>query len=135
VNKGSGRKHSLGPDPGSPVHRRRSECKSPSCEPPERSRDRDLKAGIVDEHLVAALRSVTEEHRICVDTFKEGHYFLPGIPDGPLVPDGYSEAGVLFRRYTRSSTEVSHRTDRGDSQSRASINVDVKFAQLLLDGG
>ena len=56
---------------------------------------RDLKAGIVDERLVAALRTVAKEHKICVDAFKEGHYFLPGIPDGPLIPDGYGEAGGM----------------------------------------
>lgn len=56
---------------------------------------RDLKAGIVDERLVATLRTVTEEHKICVGAFKEGHFFLPGVPDGPLIPDGYGEAGGL----------------------------------------
>ena len=55
----------------------------------------DLKAGIVDERVVFALRAITEEHRICVDAFKEGHYFLPGVEDGPLIPDGYGEAGGL----------------------------------------
>lgn len=55
----------------------------------------DLREGIVDERLVATLQTVTKEHRICVDTFKEGHSFLPGIPDGPLIPDGYGEAGGL----------------------------------------
>ena len=55
----------------------------------------DLKAGVVDERLVAALQAVTEEHRICVDAFKEGHYFLPGVPDGPFIPDSYGEAGGL----------------------------------------
>ncbi len=55
----------------------------------------DLEAGIVDERLVAALRTVAEEHRICVDAFKEGHYFLPGVPDGPFIPTGYGEAGGL----------------------------------------
>lgn len=55
----------------------------------------DLKAGIVDPRLVATLRLVVQEHRICVDAFKEGHYFLPGVPDGPLIPDDYGEAGGL----------------------------------------
>ena len=55
----------------------------------------DLETGIVDERLVAALRSVAGEHRICVDAFKEGHYFLPGVPDGPRIPEGYGEAGGL----------------------------------------
>ena len=55
----------------------------------------DLEAGVVDERLVAALQAVTEEHRICVDAFKEGHYFLPGVPDGPFIPDSYGNAGGL----------------------------------------
>jgi hypothetical protein len=55
----------------------------------------DLKAGIVDKRLVATLQTVAEEHRICVDAFKEGHYFLPGVKDGPLIPDSYGEAGGL----------------------------------------
>ncbi len=55
----------------------------------------DLRAGIVDERLVSTLQAVAEEHSICVDAFKEGHYFLPGVPDGPLIPDGYGEAGGL----------------------------------------
>ena len=55
----------------------------------------DLKAGIVDERLVTTLQAITEEHRVCVDAFKEGHYFLPGVPDGPLIPDSYGNAGGL----------------------------------------
>jgi hypothetical protein len=55
----------------------------------------DLEAGIVDERLVAALQAVTREHRICVDAFKEGHYFFPGVPEGPRIPKGYGEAGGL----------------------------------------
>ena len=55
----------------------------------------DLEAGIVDGRLIAALRVLTREHRICVETFKEGHYFLPGVPDGPRIPEGYGEAGGL----------------------------------------
>ena len=55
----------------------------------------DLEAGIVDERLVAALQTVAREHRVCVDAFKEGHYFFPGVPDGPRIPEGYGEAGGL----------------------------------------
>ncbi len=55
----------------------------------------DLKAGVVDERLVTTLQAVTEEHRICVDAFKEGHHFLPGVPDGPYIPAGYGDAGGL----------------------------------------
>ena len=55
----------------------------------------DLESGIVDQRLVAALRVLTKEHRLCVETFKEGHYFLPGVPDGPRIPEGYGKAGGL----------------------------------------
>ena len=55
----------------------------------------DLEKGIVDERLVATLRVITKEHRICVDAFKEGHYFLPGAPEGPRIPEGYGKAGGL----------------------------------------
>jgi hypothetical protein len=56
---------------------------------------RDLEKGVVDQRLLAALRVLTKEHRICVQTFKEGHYFLPGVPDGPRIPEGYGQAGGL----------------------------------------
>jgi hypothetical protein len=56
---------------------------------------RDLERGVVDQRLVAALRVLTKRHRICVQTFKEGHYFLPGVPDGPRIPEGYGKAGGL----------------------------------------
>jgi len=55
----------------------------------------DLKAEIVDPRLVATLQVVAEKHRICVDAFKEGHYFLPGVPDRPLIPNSYGDAGGL----------------------------------------
>ena len=55
----------------------------------------DLRRGVVDGRLVATLRTVTEEHRICVDVFKEGHFFLPGVEDGPRIPEGYGKAGGL----------------------------------------
>ncbi len=57
--------------------------------------ERDLEKGVVDRRLVATLRVLTEEHRICVQTFKEGHSFLPGVPDGPRIPEGYGKAGGL----------------------------------------
>lgn len=55
----------------------------------------DLREGVADRRLVAALSAVAEERRICVDAIKEGHYFLPGVPDGPRIPEGYGEAGGL----------------------------------------
>ena len=57
--------------------------------------ERDLERGVVDRRLVASLRVLTKEHRVCVQTFKEGHYFLPGVPDGPRIPEGYGNAGGL----------------------------------------
>ena len=56
---------------------------------------RDLERGIVDQRLVETLRVLTRGHRICVQTFKAGHYFLPGVPDGPRIPEGYGKAGGL----------------------------------------
>ena len=55
----------------------------------------DLERGIVDERLVDVLGELTEKHRICVQAFKKGHYFLPGVPDGPRIPEEYGEAGGL----------------------------------------
>ncbi len=55
----------------------------------------DLRAGVVDPRLVDILRDVASEHRICVETFKEGHYFKEGVEDGPRIPDGYGRAGGL----------------------------------------
>jgi len=56
---------------------------------------RDLERGVVDKRLIAALRVLIKGHRICVQTFKEGHYFLPGVPDGPRIPEGYGKAAGL----------------------------------------
>lgn len=55
----------------------------------------DLERGVVDQRLITTLEVLTREHRICVETFKEGHYFLPGVPDGPRIPEGYGKAGGL----------------------------------------
>jgi hypothetical protein len=55
----------------------------------------DLERGVVDQRLVAALRVLSREHRICVQAFKAGHYFMPGVPDGPRIPEGYGKAGGL----------------------------------------
>jgi hypothetical protein len=55
----------------------------------------DLRAGVVDLRLVATLRAVTRKHSICVDAFKEGHYFIEGVEDGPRIPEGYGKAGGL----------------------------------------
>ena len=56
---------------------------------------RDLERGVVDQRLVATLRALTKEHRVCVQAFKEGHRFLPGVEDGPRIPEGYGKAGGL----------------------------------------
>jgi hypothetical protein len=87
----------------------------------------DLRDGAVDERLVTTLQTVAEEHRICVDAFKEGHYFLPDVEDGPLIPEGYGKAGALFSKYTRSSPEVPHRVKREDPQARIVIDVEARL--------
>jgi hypothetical protein len=56
----------------------------------------ELRAGVVASRLVRTLRTVAEEQRVCVVAFKEGHRFLPGVEDGPLIPEGYGEAGALL---------------------------------------
>ncbi len=88
---------------------------------------RDLEAGIVDERLVSSLQAVTEEHQVCVTAFKEGHYFLPGVPDTIVIPDGYGEAGALSSRYTRAGSEVPHGVERGGSQDRTLIGVEARL--------
>ena len=55
----------------------------------------DLERGVVDKRLVAALGVLTKQHRVCIDTFKKGHYFLPGVRGGPRIPEGYGKAGGL----------------------------------------
>ena len=55
----------------------------------------DLRGGVVDPRLVGALREIAQEHSICVDVFKEGHFFIQGVEDGPRIPEGYGEAGGL----------------------------------------
>lgn len=55
----------------------------------------DLEAGVVDERLASTLLTISERQTICVETFKEGHRFLPGVEDGPTIPEGYGEAGGL----------------------------------------
>ncbi|CAN5622247.1 hypothetical protein BH24ACT22_BH24ACT22_01470 [soil metagenome] len=67
----------------------------------------DLKAGIVDERLQATLLTLAREHSICVQTFKEGHRFLPNTEDGPTIPEGYGEAGGLTNtHYFGRSTDI-----------------------------
>ncbi|WP_047865545.1 hypothetical protein [Rubrobacter aplysinae] len=56
---------------------------------------RDLESGVVDERMISTLLTVSEDHGICVQTFKEGHRFLPGVEDGPTIPEGYGDAGGL----------------------------------------
>ena len=55
----------------------------------------DLENGVVDPRIVEALKAVTAEHEICVDAFKSGHYFIEGVEDTPVIPEGYGEAGGL----------------------------------------
>jgi hypothetical protein len=95
---------------------------------------RDLKAGVVDSRLLATLQAVTEEQRVCVVAFKEGHRFLPGIEDSPVIPEGYGEAGVLFSGYTRSGSKVSHYADREGPQPRSIIGVEARLVDYLLGG-
>jgi hypothetical protein len=85
----------------------------------------DLRDGVVDDRLVTTLHTVAEEHRICVDAFKEGHYFLPGVEDGPLIPEGYGKAGELFSKYTRSGSEVPGGVEQGDPRARIIVGLET----------
>ncbi|MDP8951090.1 MAG: hypothetical protein M3N18_02435 [Actinomycetota bacterium] len=94
----------------------------------------DLKAGIVDPRLVTTLQTVAEEHRICVDAFKEGHYFLPGVPDGPLIPASYGEAGGLpnTHYYGRAADirRVDGRPVRGNGDDQEVLNIGETIAGI-----
>ncbi len=91
-----------------------------------RKAEGDLRAGIVDARLVSTLQTVAEEHQICVHAFKEGHYFLPGVPESTVIPEDYSEAGV-FSEYTRSGSEVPRHAERRGYQGRAGSGVEAKL--------
>ena len=92
-----------------------------------RKAEGDLRAGIVDARLVSTLQTVAEVHQICVHAFKEGHYFLPGVPESTVIPEDYSEAGVLFSEYTRSGSEVPRHAERRGYQGRAGSGVEAKL--------
>ena len=92
-----------------------------------RKAEGDLRAGIVDARLVSTLQTVAEEHQMCVHAFKEGHYFLPGVPESTVIPEDYSEAGVLFSEYTRSGSEVPSHAERRGYQGRAGAGVEAKL--------
>lgn len=91
----------------------------------------DLQAGIVDPRLVATLQAVTEEHRICVDTFKEGHYFLPGVPDGPLIPNSYGNAGGLPNTHYYGRAADIRRVDGKPVQSNATDPDVLDIGKIL----
>ena len=94
----------------------------------------DLKSGIVDERLVSALQAIAEEHRICVDAFKEGHYFIRGVPDGPLIPEGYGEAGGLpnTHYYGRAADirKVDGKPIRGNSDNPDVLDIGENLADI-----
>ena len=58
----------------------------------------DLEDGIVDGRMISTLLTISEEHSICVQTFKEGHCFLPGVEDGPTIPEGYGNSGGFSKQ-------------------------------------
>lgn len=60
---------------------------------------KDLRDGIVDPRLVDTLLVLTEKHQICVDAFKQGHYFIEGVEDGPYIPDEYGSVGGLVNTH------------------------------------
>jgi len=67
----------------------------------------DLRAGIVDERLIATLQAIVEKHRIYVNVFKTGHTFGLGFPEGPTIPTGYgSGAGYTNTHYFGRAADV-----------------------------
>lgn len=84
----------IGPDDGRGGEAVRKLLRSPDFGASDEAAE-DLRSGVVDARLVKTLRGLSREHAICVDVFKEGHFFIPGVEDGPRIPDGYGEAGGL----------------------------------------
>lgn len=93
----------------------------------------DLRSGVVDERLVSALLEVTEKHEICVDAFKEGHYFLPGVTEGPFIPEGYGEAGGLPNTHYHGRAADIRRVD-GKPVRGSSADPDVVGVGEILAG-
>ncbi len=95
---------------------------------------RDLEAGIVDERLVSSLQAAAKEHRVCVTAFKEGHYFLPGVPESTIIPDGYGEAGGLPNtHYFGRAADIRYvdgEPVEGNGASRAVLDIGRIFAGL-----
>jgi hypothetical protein len=58
---------------------------------------------------------------------------LPGVEDGPLIPEGYGKAGVLFSKHTRFGTKVPHRTERGDSQGKIVVGLEARLLGYFSD--
>ncbi len=98
---------------------------------------RDLEAGIVDERLVSSLQAATEEHQVCVTAFKEGHYFLPGVPESTVIPDGYGEVGGLpnTHYYGRAADirQVDGKSVRGNGADPDLVDIGEILAGIPLD--
>ncbi len=91
----------------------------------------DLEAGIVDERLIATLLTISEKHSICVRTFKAGHFFLPGVEDGPLIPEGYGDAGGLPNtHYYGRATDI-YRVDGEPVESNGTKPAVLDVGQML----
>ena len=98
----------------------------------------DLKAGIVDGRLISTLQTISKKHSICVRTFKEGHSFLPGVEDGPTIPEGYGEAGGLPNtHYFGRATDI-YRVDgepiEGNGTNPAILDVGKMLANITPKG-
>lgn len=94
----------------------------------------DLEAGIVDERLISTLLTISEEHSICVQTFKTGHRFLPGEEDGPTIPEGYGGAGGLPNtHYFGRATDIywiNGEPVEGNGTAPAVLDVGRKLANI-----
>ena len=93
----------------------------------------DLKAGKVNAHLVSTLLTISKEHSICVQAFKEGHTFLPGEKDGPTIPDGYGEAGGLPNTHYFGRAADIYRIDGKPVQDNGTSPAVLDVGRMLAD--
>jgi collagen type III alpha len=81
----------------------------------------DLRSGIVDERLVAALQAITEEHAIYVSAIRTDHPFGPTIPEGYIGASGVPNSHYYGR--AADIAEVDGRPVEGNGTSEAVLDV------------
>jgi len=81
----------------------------------------DLRTGIVDERLVAALQAITEEHAIYVSAIKTDHPFGPTIPESYIGASGVPNSHYYGR--AADIAQVDGRPVEGNGSSEAVLDV------------